>query len=204
MQFVLASHNQKKLEELSAILGTLGIEVVPLPKDAPEPEENGQTFEENARIKALSASAFTGMPAIADDSGLAVDALSGAPGVYSARYCSGTDHDRNLFLLQNMEHVDECERQARFVCAICCVLGDGQEITVRGECEGEILTELHGTEGFGYDPLFYVREYDCTFGELPAAVKNRISHRAHALEKLAAVLRKKLKFEQETGEKKTC
>ena len=93
-----------------------------------------------------------------------------------------------------MEHVDECERQARFVCAICCILADGQEIVVRGECEGEILTEQHGTGGFGYDPLFYVREYDCTFAELPAEVKNRISHRAHALEKLAAVLlRKKLK-----------
>ncbi len=204
MQFVLASHNQKKLEELSAILGTLGIEVIPLPKDAPEPEENGQTFEENARIKALAAREFTGMPAIADDSGLAVDALSGEPGVRSARYCAGTDDDRNAFLLQNMECVDECERQARFVCAICCVLEDGQEIAVRGECEGEILTELHGTGGFGYDPLFYVREYDCTFGELPAAVKNRISHRAQALEKLAAVLRKKLKFGQETGENKLC
>ena len=204
MQFVLASHNQKKLEELSAILGTLGIEVVPLPKDAPEPEENGQTFEENARIKAMAAREFTGMPAIADDSGLSVDALSGEPGVRSARYCPGTDDDRNAFLLQNMECVDECERQARFVCAICCVLEDGQEITVCGECEGEILTELHGTGGFGYDPLFYVREYDCTFGELPAAVKNRISHRAQALEKLAAALRKKLKFGQETGEKKLC
>ena len=193
MQCVLASHNQKKLKELSAILSGLGIEVIPLPEDAPEPEENGKTFEENARIKALAAHQYTGLPAIADDSGLAVDALSGAPGVYSARYCSGSDADRNLFLLKNMEHVDECERQARFVCAICCILADGQEIVVRGECEGEILTEQHGTGGFGYDPLFYVREYDCTFAELPAEVKNRISHRAHALEKLAAVLRKKLK-----------
>ncbi|MBS5145621.1 MAG: RdgB/HAM1 family non-canonical purine NTP pyrophosphatase [Butyricicoccus pullicaecorum] len=193
MQFVLASHNKKKLEELSTILGGLGIEVIPLPEDAPEPEENGKTFEENARIKALAAHQHTGLPAIADDSGLAVDALSGAPGVYSARYCSGSDADRNLFLLKNMEHVDECERQARFVCTICCILPDGQEIVVRGECEGEILTEQHGTGGFGYDPLFYVREYDCTFAELPAEVKNRISHRAHALEKLAAVLRKKLK-----------
>lgn len=193
MQFVLASHNQKKLKELSTILNGLGIEVIPLPEDAPEPEENGKTFEENARIKALAAHQYTGLPAIADDSGLAVDALSGAPGVYSARYCLGSDADRNLFLLKNMEHVDECERQARFVCAICCILADGQEIVVRGECEGEILTEQHGTGGFGYDPLFYVREYDCTFAELPAEVKNRISHRAHALEKLAAVLRKKLK-----------
>lgn len=204
MQFVLASHNQKKLEELSAILGGLGIEVVPLPEDAPEPEENGKTFEENARIKALSAHQYTGLPAIADDSGLAVDALSGEPGVYSARYCPGSDADRNAFLLKNMEHIDECERQARFVCAICCILPNEQEIMVHGACEGEILTELHGTGGFGYDPLFYVREYDCTFAELPVAVKNRISHRAHALERLAAVLRKKLKFESETGDQKLC
>ena len=103
MQFVLASHNQKKLKELSTILNGLGIEVIPLPEDAPEPEENGKTFEENARIKALAAHQYTGLPAIADDSGLAVDALSGAPGVYSARYCSGSDADRNLFLLKNME-----------------------------------------------------------------------------------------------------
>ena len=192
MQFVLASRNKKKLEELSAILGGLGIEVIPLPKDAPEPQENGQTFEENARIKALAAHEYTGLPAIADDSGLAVDALSGAPGVRSARYCPGSDADRNAFLLQNMEHVDECERQARFVCAICCILADGQEIIVHGDCEGEILTEQHGTGGFGYDPLFYVREYDCTFAELSAAVKNRISHRARALDRLALVLKKKI------------
>lgn len=193
MRFVLASHNKKKLDELSAILGGLGIEVVALPDDAPEPAEDGSTFEENARIKALAAHAHTGLPAIADDSGLEVDALGGAPGVYSARYCPGTDNDRNLFLLKNMEHIDECERQARFVCAICCVLPDGQEINVRGECEGEILTELHGTGGFGYDPLFYVREYDCTFGELPQQTKNQISHRGRALQKLANALSKRLK-----------
>lgn len=193
MRFVLASHNKKKLSELSVILSDLGIEVVPLPNDAPEPAEDGKTFEENARIKAKSAYEFTGLPAIADDSGLEVDALGGAPGVYSARYCPGSDQDRNQFLLKNMENVDECERQARFVCAICCILPDGQEINVRGECEGEILTELHGEGGFGYDPLFYVREYDCTFGELPQETKNRISHRGRALQKLAAALRKKLK-----------
>lgn len=193
MRFVLASHNKKKLSELSGILSDLGIEVVSLPNDAPEPAEDGKTFEENARIKAKSAYEFTGLPAIADDSGLEVDALGGAPGVYSARYCPGSDQDRNQFLLKNMEDVDECERQARFVCAICCILPDGQEINVRGECEGEILTELHGKGGFGYDPLFYVREYDCTFGELPQETKNRISHRGRALQKLAAALRKKLK-----------
>lgn len=193
MQFVLASHNKKKLAELSDILGGLGIEILPLPDDAPEPQEDGTTFEENARIKALAAHAHTGLPAIADDSGLEVDALGGAPGVYSARYCAGSDADRNRFLLENMKDVDECERQARFVCAVCCVLPGGQEINVRGECEGEILTELHGAGGFGYDPLFYVREYDCTFGELAQETKNQISHRARALQKLAGALNKRLK-----------
>ena len=103
MQFVLASHNKKKLAELSAIVSSLGIEIIPLPEGAPEPEENGKTFEENALIKAKSAAEFTGLPALADDSGLCVDALDGAPGIYSARYCGGTDEDRNAFLLKNMQ-----------------------------------------------------------------------------------------------------
>ena len=103
MQFVLASHNKKKLAELSSIVSSLGIEIIPLPEGAPEPEENGKTFEENALIKAKSAAEFTGLPALADDSGLCVDALDGAPGIYSARYCEGTDEDRNAFLLKNMQ-----------------------------------------------------------------------------------------------------
>ena len=116
MQFVLASHNKKKLAELSAIVSSLGIEIIPLPEGAPEPEENGKTFEENAIIKAKSAAEFTGLPALADDSGLCVDALDGAPGIYSARYCEGTDEDRNAFLLKNMQ--DKENRACRFVCAI--------------------------------------------------------------------------------------
>ena len=119
MQFVLASHNKKKLAELSAIVSSLGIEIIPLPEGAPEPEENGKTFEENALIKAKSAAEFTGLPALADDSGLCVDALDGAPGIYSARYCEGTDEDRNAFLLKNMQ--DKENRACRFVCAIACV-----------------------------------------------------------------------------------
>jgi len=114
MQFVLASHNKKKLAELSAIVSSLGIEIIPLPEGAPEPEENGKTFEENAMIKAKSAAEFTGLPALADDSGLCVDALDGAPGIYSARYCEGTDEDRNAFLLKNMQ--DKENRACRFVC----------------------------------------------------------------------------------------
>lgn len=187
MRFVLASHNQKKLRELGDILGALGIEVVPLPEGAPEPEENGQTFEENACIKARAASALTGLPAVADDSGLCVDALDGAPGIYSARYCEGTDADRNAFLLTNMAGQEN--RTCRFVCAIACVQPDGAEFTVRGECEGQLLHECQGTGGFGYDPLFYVPAYGCTFGELPQEVKNQISHRAQALKRLAERLK---------------
>ena len=153
MQFVLASHNKKKPAELSAIVSSLGIEIIPLPEGAPEPEENGKTFEENALIKAKSAAEFTGLPALADDSGLCVDALDGAPGIYSARYCEGTDEDRNAFLLKNMQ--DKENRACRFVCAIACVLADGETLTVRGECEGELLRENHGAGGFGYDPLFF-------------------------------------------------
>lgn len=187
MRFVLASHNQKKLRELGDILGALGIEVVPLPEGAPEPEENGQTFEENACIKARAAAALTGLPAVADDSGLCVDALDGAPGIYSARYCEGTDADRNAFLLTNMAGQEN--RTCRFVCAIACVQPDGAEFTVRGECEGQLLQECQGTGGFGYDPLFYVPAYGCTFGELPQEVKNQISHRAQALKRLAERLK---------------
>lgn len=189
MQFVLASHNKKKLAELSAILSGLGIEIVALPEGAPEPAENGATFAENARIKARAAFEYTGLPAIADDSGLAVDALNGAPGVYSARYCAGTDKDRNAFLLKNMENVPDGARSARFVCAICCVLGEEREIAAEGACEGTILREQRGEGGFGYDPLFYVEQFGCTFGELPAEAKHTVSHRGRALRVLEEKLR---------------
>ena len=190
MQFVLASHNRKKLKEMAEILGELGIEVVPLPENAPEPEETGATFEENALIKAKSAADYTGLPAIADDSGLCVDALGGAPGIYSARYCEGTDSDRNTFLLENMK--DKDDRTGRFVCAIACLLPDGGQVTVRGECAGELLRESRGAGGFGYDPLFFVPQYGCTFGELPGEVKNSISHRGRALRALKDALQTRI------------
>ena len=119
-----------------------------------------------------------------------VTLLGGAPGIRSARYCEGTDADRNAFLLKNMEGKED--RACRFVCAIACVLADGETGTVRGECEGELLHENHGAGGFGYDPLFYVPEYECTFGELEHEVKNRISHRARALGRLRDVLKDKI------------
>ena len=191
MRLIVASNNSNKLREFHEILGER-FDIVSMHEagiDA-DIEENGTTFEENALIKAKSAAEFTGLPALADDSGLCVDALDGAPGIYSARYCEGTDEDRNAFLLKNMQ--DKENRACRFVCAIACVLADGETLTVRGECEGTLLRENHGAGGFGYDPLFYVEKYGCTFGELPAEVKNTISHRANALNKLKAILKDKV------------
>ena len=190
MQFVLASHNKKKLAELSSIVSSIGIEIIPLPEGAPEPEENGKTFEENALIKAKSAAEFTGLPALADDSGLCVDALDGAPGIYSARYCEGTDEDRNAFLLKNMQ--DKENRACRFVCAIACVLADSETLTVRGECEGTLLRENHGAGGFGYDPVFYVPSLRKTFAQMTPEEKNAISHRGNALRSFGAELKEYL------------
>lgn len=207
MEFVLASHNSKKLNELNEILGGLGIAVLPLPAAAPEAAEDGETFAANALIKARSAAAFTGMPAIADDSGLCVDALGGAPGVYSARYGSaaycrryGTpdgaplspdanDSDRTRLLLRNMEAVADGKRQAVFVSVIACVLPDGREFTAEGTCAGEITREMHGIGGFGYDPVFFVPAHQCTFAALTPAIKNRISHRANALKNFTTTLK---------------
>ena len=210
LRFVLASHNAKKLAELREILGALGVAVEALPEGAPEPVEDGETFEENALIKARAAAALTGLPALADDSGLCVDALRGAPGVYSARYGSAeydayaekhglkvaleplpphaTDRERTLRLLRNLAAVPAGRRHARFVSAVACVFPDGRELTVRGECEGEITRRMHGEGGFGYDPVFFVPAYGKTFGELPQATKNRISHRGKALRKLQQAL----------------
>lgn len=187
MNIVLATHNQNKVRELNAILGALGIEVTPLPQDFPDIEENGTTFAENAKIKASAVCQALGVPAMADDSGLEVDALDGAPGIYSARWADGDDHDRNRFLLEKMQ--GEQNRTARFTCAACCAMPDGTVLEATGSCEGEILTEEHGTGGFGYDPVFYVPEQGCTFGELPAEVKNRISHRSRAFARMAELLK---------------
>lgn len=190
--FIIATHNKKKLAELARILAPLGIEAKTAEQAGftlAEPEETGTTFEENAYIKAHAAMTATGMPAVADDSGLAVDALNGAPGVYSARYGAPeakTDEDRYLHLLDEMKDVPEEARTARFVSAVCCVFPDGRTITVRGTCEGTIAFAPVGTEGFGYDPVFLVG--DKTYGQLDAAEKDRISHRGQALRKLQAAL----------------
>ena len=191
MKLVLASQNRGKLREMEAILSRYGIEVC-LQSDLGvqvDVEETGATFEENSRLKAQAVFEATGLAAIADDSGLEVDALGGAPGVYSARYggdACADDEARNDLLLRNLEGVEN--RTARFVSAITCVMPDGCVLTARGECEGVILHERMGTGGFGYDPLFYVPEEGESFASLPAERKNRISHRARALERFEQLL----------------
>lgn len=194
MKLVFASHNKGKIQEVKDILGPLGIEVEPIPEDFPEIEENGTSFEENAKIKARAVCQATGLPAVADDSGLTVDALDGFPGIHSARWAGPdtTAQERNLLLLEKMLAVPDGQRGADFVCVAACVFPDGQEMTVRGQCRGTILHEEHGTGGFGYDPIFCVPEFGCTFGELEQEVKNAISHRARAFTALGSALRTKL------------
>ena len=186
MKLVLASKNRHKLTEMQTILRQLGLEVV-LESEVGvdvDVEETGTTFEENALLKAKAVMEASGMAAIADDSGLEVDALNGAPGVYSARY-GGKDSDaaRTAFLLENMAAVPAEQRTARFVSAIACALPDGRVVTARGTCEGTILFETRGDNGFGYDPVFYVPELGLTFAEADGERKNAISHRGNALKK---------------------
>lgn len=189
-RYVIATNNAHKLREIRAILENdsrafLSMEEAHIHTD---PEETGATFEENALIKARAACAASGLPAMADDSGICVDALGGAPGIHSARYCPGTDRERTEFLLKNMEAVPDGQRQGRFVSVIACVYPDGTEFTVRGECEGVILREIRGEGGFGYDPVFFSPGDGCTFAEMPQARKNEISHRARALAAMKAAL----------------
>ena len=186
MKLILASNNAHKVREFNEILSPLGIELVPQSQAGCnfEVDETGTTFEENAYLKAAAVTAVTGLPAVADDSGLAVDALNGAPGIYSARYTGkheDTDKDRNLFLLKNMEGVEH--RTARFVSCISCTFPNGDRIDTRGECEGEIMDGEYGENGFGYDPLFRPLGYECSMGQLSADEKNSISHRGKALMK---------------------
>ena len=190
MKFVFASHNKGKIQEVQEILAPFGIEIEPIPADFPEIEENGTSFEENAKIKARAVCQATGLPAVADDSGLTVDALDGFPGIHSARWAGpeANDHDRNQLLLEKLLSVPEEQRGAQFVCVAACVFPDGRELAVRGQCRGTILGEEHGSGGFGYDPVFCVPEYGCTFGELASDVKNSISHRARALPALGSAL----------------
>ena len=195
MTFIIATNNEKKLVELSRILNPLGIRALSA-KEAgvslEEVEETGITFEENARLKARAALQKTGMPAVADDSGLMVDALNGEPGVYSARYGGegATDTQKNEKLLKNMENVPQEKRTARFVSAVCCLFPDGREIMVRGECEGSIAYAPKGEGGFGYDPIFLGGGR--SYAELAPEEKDAVSHRGRALRKLSEELQKVL------------
>ena len=185
MKVILASKNQHKLTELSAILSQLGFEIAleseyGLDIDV---EETGTTFEENSFLKAAAVMKASGLPVLADDSGLMVDALDGAPGVYSARYGhKASDKERTAYLLENMKDVPEERRGAKFVCVITCLFPDGRKIVARGECPGVIARAPHGENGFGYDPVFYLPELGMTYAELPSEQKNAISHRARALQ----------------------
>ena len=194
MTFVLASKNRGKLREMQALLQSLGEEAM-LQADAGvdlEVEETGETFEENSLLKAQAVFDATGLPAIADDSGLMVDALDGAPGVHSARFGGAAcpdDAARNRLLLEKLQKVPEAARGARFVSVITCLLPDGTKLVARGECPGTILFAPRGEGGFGYDPLFYLPEEGQTFAELSSERKNQISHRALAMQEFGRLLR---------------
>lgn len=195
MDFILATNNMKKLAEMQRILSPLGINVVTakmLGITLEDVEEDGETFEDNARLKAHAACRETNMPAIADDSGLCVDYLDGAPGIFSARFSGehGNDEKNNDLLLEKLEGVPLEERTAYYVCAICCTFPDGREIVVRGECHGVIGFERDGNEGFGYDPLFIVDGK--AFGRYTAEEKDKISHRGNALRLLTKELEKNI------------
>ena len=196
MKVVLASKNPHKLVEISQITKEFGFELVlqsELGVDI-DVEETGTTFEENSLQKARAVMEATGLPALADDSGIAVDALDGAPGVYSARYGfdeSLDDWGRMMLLLKNTEQVPDGQRQAQFVCVITFVDPEGKVIQARGEIHGELTRETRGENGFGYDPIFVPEGYDKSFAELGESIKNGISHRARAVAKLAEYLKQK-------------
>lgn len=190
-KIVLASNNQGKINEIQAIMHK---QIIVKQSDycVPEVEETGSTFVENAIIKARHAAQHCNLPALADDSGLVVDALDGVPGVYSARYAGkgASDAENNAALLAAMANIPEKERSARFICVLV-LMRHGQDptpIIAQGMWEGGILCESRGAHGFGYDPLFWVPEYHCTSAELTFEVKNALSHRGQALRQLAELL----------------
>ena len=195
MKYVLATHNPGKLKEMGAILAQFGVEVVS-PKDlglTVDVEETGATFAENAMLKAKAICAAAQLPAIADDSGLCVDALNGGPGVYSARYGGEglDDRGRYMLLLNNMR--GQTTRAAHFACAIACAFPNGDTLTAEGRCDGTIAFAPMGEGGFGYDPVFFVPEKAKTFGQLTAEEKSAISHRGRALESFVGKLETYLK-----------
>ncbi len=195
MIFVIASQNEKKIKELERILSPLNIyakTAEQLGKESVEVEETGSTFAENAELKAKAVCEATGMPAIADDSGLVVDALDGRPGVMSARYAgeNATDEEKIDKLLSELRETGSTDRNARFECVICCYFPNGEKLFAHGSCEGTIGYAPRGQNGFGYDPIFFV-EGNKTFAELSDNQKDVMSHRGKALKELSVLLRKK-------------
>jgi XTP/dITP diphosphohydrolase len=191
---VLASGNAGKLRELSDLLAPLHVALKPQTDlGVPDAEETGLSFVENAIIKARAAATHTGLPAIADDSGLEVDHLGGAPGIYSARYSGGGDAANNRRLLQELGDLPTAQRSARFQCVLVYLRHalDPSPLICQASWEGSILFEPCGDQGFGYDPLFYVPEFDCSSAQLPRDVKNRVSHRARASALLFQALRQR-------------
>lgn len=192
-RIVLASNNKGKVREIGQLLADQDMEVVPQSTfDIPEIEETGLTFVENAILKARNAAAHSGFPAIADDSGLEVDVLKGAPGIYSARFAgpNASDTDNNRKMLAELEAVPEDRRAARFQCLMVYLRHEADPVPIicQGTWEGRILREPQGDNGFGYDPLFFVPEKNCSAAELPAEVKNAMSHRGKALQCLLQAL----------------
>lgn len=191
MEVIAATNNSGKLRELITIFAPQGIHVLSLAQAGivSQPEEDGETFEENARIKASAVHEMTGKTVIADDSGLEVDFLGGAPGVYSARYAGdgASDSACNEKVLQELEGVDIALRSARFICAVYMITENGSEYCFRGECEGYIGTKPLGENGFGYDPIFMLDE-KTSMASLSPEEKNKISHRAKAVAKLAKAI----------------
>lgn len=193
---VLATNNQNKVKEFNAILKDFSVEIKSLADFGPLPEaiEDGDSFDENAYKKALHVARVLGLPAIADDSGLVVDALGGAPGVHSARYAgeNATDAQNIEKLLQEMQ--DSIDRKAHFQCVLSIAVPSGPALTYEGRCDGTILHERRGDQGFGYDPVFYVEDLGKTFAELSMEEKNARSHRGKALQEFRSEIDKVMKW----------
>ena len=194
-QIVLATGNPGKVREMGDILAPFALQIVPQSEfNVPEADETGLTFVENAILKARNAAAHTGLPAIADDSGLEVDFLKGAPGIYSSRFAGAdaSSEDNLIKLLNDMKGVPEAQRTARFQCLMVYMAHetDPTPLICQGTWEGRILFEPQGDNGFGYDPVFYVPDHDCASAQLSKEVKNRLSHRGQALRKLVEALKK--------------
>ncbi len=193
-KIVLASSNQGKLREINEMLANSDIKVIPQSKfNIGDVEETGQSFIENALLKARHASSQAGLPAIADDSGIVIDSLQGKPGIYSARYAGeGASDEKNLWkLIKEIETLPEGDRAARFICLMVYLrhTDDPTPVIAQGEWQGIAITEPKGQNGFGYDPMFYLPEYQCTSAELTSETKNKLSHRGQALRKLIEKLK---------------